>query len=194
MPKTCARWRLDEDDIIRQLHPHLEDAEAHLPGRSLEAIKIRARRLGLVIRSRKKWTDDRVSVLRQLSSKISDSQAASILGTSTSSIGKKRREMGVLRPPAKRTKYARWPIVGDIQSEAERRGIALRSLGDGARKQFGSKGYLSYSAIQAMLTDLGGEAYAVGRLSRPWFHGTTSSALDRDVPNRPTCPVLLSSQ
>lgn len=120
-------WSLEQDKIIRRLHPDIGAIRRALPGRSEQAIRKRIRRLGMPIRTRS-WTSDRNSVLMQLAPKLSDIEIAQCLGSTRIAVACQRRRLGLLRNGRAKRDKIKLQIVSDIRNEAVRQGITLKSL------------------------------------------------------------------
>jgi len=159
--KRQASWSVEEDDLIRQNPSCYQHLQKLLPHRTFDAIKVRARKLG-VRKKNRRWTKDQISVMRQLAGKVTDAQAAEILGGSRRSVAHKRLALG-LACPASETGPAKVDIIQDLFDAAEAKGLRLssvtRGLGLSRMKRSANHQRISAKVVASVVGALGGELY-----------------------------------
>lgn len=154
-------WTAKEAGIVAKNYPDLTKIQTLLPHRSKESITRRVRILGLRP-SRPAWTAERQELLTKISGKVSDTEAAKMLGGSRRAIENKRSKMGLTQNRPARVR-ARVPLVQDIRDEARRRCIALstvtRDLGCQKLRPSLTETDLSIASAAKVVAALGGHLY-----------------------------------
>ena len=152
-------WRMWEDRVLRSCHPDRQMAAVRLPHRTEGAIAERSLALGLATKQWFQWTPDRLGVLRQLVGRVTDREAARILGTNKRSVAKKRRQLGIEALVQPKPSRSDWPVVQDIRAEAMRVGKGLKSLYGKGGGPLASYGRPNPSVVASVVEKLGGELY-----------------------------------
>lgn len=120
-------WTLEELKTLSALHPDFDAIKRALPGRSRSAISKRITSLNIG-RSVTKWSDEKTAVLARISELLTDREAGKLLNVSLKAVAMRRYKMGLTKVQAAPSREIELPIVGDIRTEATRRGITLGKI------------------------------------------------------------------
>jgi len=158
---SVPRWSQVEDDLLREHFRSNRDCTELIPCRTKDAIKSRARTLGLT-QPDTPWTAALVRRVSRMAAHYTDEEIASAVGRTVAAV--RDKISGLRRPPRMRFPSAA-PIASDIRERCYAERISLQKLYRfiGTDRFLAERRIRRYNAIHPALSDavriLGGELY-----------------------------------
>jgi hypothetical protein len=155
-------WTTEEMEILYRLHPDYTALLNALPGRTLKAIKRKAGSCGL-FPSRQIWTpDEKRQLPKPYKAGLAINELLILLpGKTKKQIWAKASNMKIRRP-RRPPRYTGLLLVDPIRQRAFEEGYYMADLDSwvGYKHYFGSPRYVSWQAIDAAMSILGGKLVA----------------------------------